>query len=104
MIQKTMEQAHERGGSQLQRCRSRPSGRLPALGPVATREHAAVQPGWLPDRNCDRPGTVMPSEWLPYVWGGEDPMFDDQAQASAILGAILGAIMGRYNAILREIE
>ena len=32
--------------------------------------------------------------------GGEDPVFDDQAQASAILGAI----MGRYNAILREIE
>jgi uncharacterized protein len=46
------------------------------------------------------PELVMPSEWLPYVWGGEDPVFDDQAQASAILGAI----MGRYNAILREIE
>jgi len=46
------------------------------------------------------PELVMPSEWLPYVWGGEDPVFDDQAQASAVLGAI----MGRYNAILREIE
>ena len=46
------------------------------------------------------PELVMPSEWLPHVWGGEDPVFDDQAQATAILGAI----MGRYNAILREIE
>src|SRR4051794_25519911 len=46
------------------------------------------------------PELVMPSEWLPYVWGGEDPVFDDQVQA----GAVLGAIMGRYNAILREIE
>lgn len=45
------------------------------------------------------PELVMPSEWLPYVWGGEDPVFDDQAHATAILGAI----MGRYNAILREI-
>jgi len=46
------------------------------------------------------PELVMPSEWLVHVWGGEEPVFDDQAQASAILGAI----MGRYNAILREIE
>jgi uncharacterized protein len=43
---------------------------------------------------------VMPSEWLPHVWGGEEPVFDDPAQASAILGTI----MGRYNAILREAE
>ena len=42
----------------------------------------------------------MPSEWLPHVWGGEEPVFDDHVQASAIMGTI----MGRYNAILREIE
>src|SRR5215218_4353761 len=46
------------------------------------------------------PELVMPSEWLPYVWGGEEPVFDDPAQASAILGTI----MGRYNTILREAE
>ena len=46
------------------------------------------------------PEVVMPSEWLPHVWGGEEPVFDDHLQASAILGTI----MGRYNAILREIE
>jgi yecA family protein len=46
------------------------------------------------------PELVMPSEWLPHVWGGEEPMFDDHVQASAILGTI----MGRYNAIVREVE
>src|SRR3954449_9566564 len=46
------------------------------------------------------PELVMPSEWLPYVWGGEDPVFDDQEQASAILPAT----MGRYKAILRETQ
>jgi uncharacterized protein len=46
------------------------------------------------------PEVVMPSEWLPHVWGGEEPVFDDHLQASAILGTI----MGRYNMILREIE
>ena len=46
------------------------------------------------------PDVVMPSEWLPHVWGGEEPVFDDPAQASAILGTI----MGRYNAIVREVE
>ena len=43
------------------------------------------------------PEVVMPSEWLPHVWGGEEPVFDDHLQASAILGTI----MGRYNTILR---
>jgi uncharacterized protein len=46
------------------------------------------------------PEVGMPSEWLPHVWGGEEPVFDDHVQASAILGTI----MGRYNAILREVE
>src|SRR5829696_4025272 len=46
------------------------------------------------------PEVVMPSEWLPHVWGGEEPVFDDPAQASAILGTIVG----RYNTILREAE
>src|SRR4051812_34070040 len=43
------------------------------------------------------PEVMMPSEWLPHVWGGDEPVFDDHLQASAILGTI----MGRYNAILR---
>ena len=43
------------------------------------------------------PEVVMPSEWLPHVWGGEEPVFDDPAQASAILGTI----MGRYRPAAR---
>jgi uncharacterized protein len=46
------------------------------------------------------PELVMPSEWLPHVWGGDEPVFDDPAQASAILGTI----MGRYNMILCEVN
>src|SRR3954467_4190028 len=45
------------------------------------------------------PEVVMPSEWLPHVWGGAEPVFDDYVQASAILGTILG----RYNTILRGV-
>jgi uncharacterized protein len=43
------------------------------------------------------PELVLPSEWLPAVWGGEEPVFDDAEQARTVLGAI----MGRYNEILR---
>src|SRR3546814_9880659 len=35
------------------------------------------------------PETVMPSEWMPVLWGGEGPTFDDSAEARAITGAIL---------------
>src|SRR3954465_7080051 len=30
------------------------------------------------------PELVMPGEWLPHVWGGEEPVFDDHRRASAI--------------------
>jgi uncharacterized protein len=46
------------------------------------------------------PELVMPSEWLPAVWGGEEPVFEDEAQARTVLGAI----MGRYNEILRVLD
>src|ERR1019366_4363747 len=46
------------------------------------------------------PELVPPSEWLPFVWGGgEEPVFDDTAQAQSVLGAI----MRRYNEILGQI-
>lgn len=45
------------------------------------------------------PELVLPSEWLPLIWGGEAPEFADQAEAQAIVGAI----MGRYNEILGQI-
>jgi uncharacterized protein len=45
------------------------------------------------------PELVLPSEWLPLVWGGEAPEFADEDEAKAVLGAI----MARYNEILRQI-
>lgn len=45
------------------------------------------------------PELVLPSEWLPLIFGGEMPEFADAVEAKAILGAV----MGRYNEILRQI-
>ena len=46
------------------------------------------------------PELVLPSEWLPQIWGGDAPEFADEDEAKAILGAI----MARYNEILRQID
>ena len=46
------------------------------------------------------PELIKPSEWLPVIWGGEEPAFDDAGQEQTIVGAI----MRRYNEILSEIE
>jgi uncharacterized protein len=46
------------------------------------------------------PELIKPSEWLPVVWGGEQPVFADENEADAVLGAI----MNRYNEILRDVE
>jgi uncharacterized protein len=45
------------------------------------------------------PELVLPSQWLPLVFGGDAPEFADEAEAKAILGAI----MGRYNEILCQV-
>jgi uncharacterized protein len=45
------------------------------------------------------PELVMPSEWLPVIWGGGEPVFADEAQMQAVLGGILS----RYNQIRDEI-
>ena len=44
------------------------------------------------------PDMVMPSEWLPGVWG-EDHAFADTAEAEATIGAV----MGHYNRIALEL-
>lgn len=41
------------------------------------------------------PETIPPGEWLPLVWDGEEPAFDNQEEADTVLGAI----MGRYSEI-----
>ena len=43
------------------------------------------------------PEPVPPSGWLPVVWGGEEPVFDDAEQARTVIGLI----MTRYDEILR---
>ena len=44
------------------------------------------------------PEMVLPSEWLPGVWGGEHE-FADVAEAEATIAAV----MGHYNRIAREL-
>lgn len=46
------------------------------------------------------PELVMPSEWLPVVWGDPEPAFADGEDAQAAIGGIFS----RYNEILREID
>lgn len=42
------------------------------------------------------PQTILPNEWLSFVWGSEEPVSAYAAEAKAVLGAI----MARYNAIV----
>jgi uncharacterized protein len=46
------------------------------------------------------PELVMPSEWLPMIWGGDEPVFDSAEQAQTVIGTI----MGRYNEIRRALD
>jgi uncharacterized protein len=46
------------------------------------------------------PQTILPSEWLSAVWGDDEPVFEDAAEAQAVLGAI----MARYNEILHGLQ
>ena len=41
------------------------------------------------------PELIMPSEWLPVIWGGAEPQFETQDE----MRIVLGTIMGRYNEI-----
>ena len=46
------------------------------------------------------PELIMPSEWLPVVWGGEEPAFDDLDEAQTILSLV----MARYNEIIAGLQ
>lgn len=46
------------------------------------------------------PELIMPSEWMPHVWGGGEPEFDSPEE----MQSVLGTIMGRYNEILRHLD
>ena len=43
------------------------------------------------------PELILPSEWLPVIWGGEEPEFETEDE----MRTVLGAIMGRYDEIIR---
>jgi uncharacterized protein len=42
------------------------------------------------------PELILPSDWLPVIWGGEEPVFHTEDE----MRTILGTIMGRYNEIV----
>jgi uncharacterized protein len=46
------------------------------------------------------PEMIVPSEFLPVVWGGAQPEFADPVEAEAVLGSILG----RYNEIAESLD
>lgn len=43
---------------------------------------------------------IMPSEWMPEIWGSDDPVFDTMEQAQTVTGTI----MSRYNDIIKELD
>jgi uncharacterized protein len=42
------------------------------------------------------PELILPSEWMPVIWGGKEPEFESEEE----MRAVLGTIMGRYNEIV----
>jgi uncharacterized protein len=46
------------------------------------------------------PEPILPSEWLPVIWDGEEPVFDSDAEA----GSVLGTILSRYNDIAESLD
>lgn len=45
------------------------------------------------------PDLILPSEWMPIIWGESGPVFDDEQEAKHITGLI----MGHYNDIIRQL-
>jgi uncharacterized protein len=43
---------------------------------------------------------IPPSAWMDRLWGDDEPIFEDQAQ----INAVLGAVMIQYNTLLRDID
>jgi uncharacterized protein len=41
------------------------------------------------------PELILPSEWLPVIWGGDEPAFETEDE----MRTVLGTIFGRYNEI-----
>ncbi|WP_454883190.1 UPF0149 family protein [Sphingomonas oryzagri] len=46
------------------------------------------------------PDLVLPGEWLPLVWGGDQPVFDDVGDAQRLVGMV----MEHYNAVSSDLH
>src|SRR5258708_18423719 len=46
------------------------------------------------------PELIMPSEWLPVIWGGGEPEFESAAEAQTVLGTI----MARFNETIHNLD
>jgi hypothetical protein len=47
------------------------------------------------------PELILPSEWLPVIWGGEEPEFQTEAEMRTVLGTIMAATIRSSPASLR---
>jgi uncharacterized protein len=43
---------------------------------------------------------ILPSAWIAWLWGNEEPIFADEVQ----IKAVLGTVMIHYNTLLRDID
>jgi uncharacterized protein len=43
---------------------------------------------------------ILPSAWMAQLWGNDEPIFQDEVQ----INAVLGAVMIRYNTLIRDID
>ena len=46
------------------------------------------------------PALIMPSEWIPVIWAGEEPVFENEAQAQNIMSIL----MGYYNDVIHALD
>ncbi|KDA01155.1 YecA family protein, partial [Hyphomonas oceanitis] len=47
------------------------------------------------------PEMILPSVWLPVVWGGDGPVFEDQTEANEILGLIMALYWSASRKVVR---
>jgi len=47
-----------------------------------------------------RPEPILPNEWIPRLWGDNEPIFDDDAQ----IRIVFGAVVRHHNALITAID
>jgi uncharacterized protein len=46
------------------------------------------------------PALIMPREWLPLVWGEQEPVFDSEAEAQGVVDRIFG----HYSDVIKQLD